>query len=247
MASRNRGKKRRKLRDLSVAPLTDAEKTALVDALTAGSNPITTAVLGAVTVEHELDSSLRRKLRTRDDSEWEGLVEERGPLSSLYAKIVLGHTLRLYNEKTMHDLHVLRAIRNAFAHSKRVIDFDYDLILNELNSAHVLTKKDKKLIPAASDPSRAARLLYVCLSLRLAVKFMTARTRAINRRQRRSKWSPLAEALLRTLPPKDAGESRPTSYLLGQSGDPKNLAPPTTPLGLYGLGSILARSEDKKK
>jgi len=60
--SRNRGKTKPKLRDLSEQPLTFEEQGALLDALVAATPPIVTAILGAVMVEHELETSLRRKL-----------------------------------------------------------------------------------------------------------------------------------------------------------------------------------------
>jgi hypothetical protein len=50
----SKGRKKPKLRDLSVNPLTYEEQTALIDAVAAAAHPINSAILGAVLVEHEL-------------------------------------------------------------------------------------------------------------------------------------------------------------------------------------------------
>ena len=86
-----KGKRKPKLRDYSHLSLTSAEYDALLDTVASPDRqPIATAVLGAVLVEHELEGLLRRKLKRSDDKTWEAMLEERGPLRSFYAKICYG-------------------------------------------------------------------------------------------------------------------------------------------------------------
>ncbi|MGH6848272.1 MAG: hypothetical protein ACREC0_12795 [Methylocella sp.] len=59
--TRNRGKPKPKLRDLSRARPTDEEPKTLIDAFYTAS-PIARAIIGAVLVEHELDELLRKKV-----------------------------------------------------------------------------------------------------------------------------------------------------------------------------------------
>ena len=53
-ASRNRGKRKPKLRDLSLSALTTEEITVTRDALRNATDPIATAILGTAVVEYEL-------------------------------------------------------------------------------------------------------------------------------------------------------------------------------------------------
>lgn len=46
-----------------------------------------------------------------------------GPLSSLNARIDLAYAFKLVDEETHHDLHVIRDIRNKFAHPKEGEDY----------------------------------------------------------------------------------------------------------------------------
>jgi hypothetical protein len=58
------------------------------------------------------------------------------PLSSFYAKIRMGFALRLYGERTFHDLDLLRELRNTFAHGKLVVDFDTPGVKWAINQFH---------------------------------------------------------------------------------------------------------------
>jgi len=51
------------------------------------------------------------------------LFDGYGPLASFFAKIDIGFALGLYNAKTRFDLHVIRSIRNDFAHAVEDITF----------------------------------------------------------------------------------------------------------------------------
>jgi hypothetical protein len=130
--SRNRGVPKPKLRDLSVNPLTHEEQNALADAIAATTSPIAVAIMGAVLVEHELETTLRSRLKISDDTKWKAMVDERGLFSNFDRKIAAGHALRRYDAEFRTNLDIVRAIRNAFAHSKRLITFDHPLISAEL-------------------------------------------------------------------------------------------------------------------
>jgi DNA-binding MltR family transcriptional regulator len=58
------------------------------------------------------------------------------PLSSFSAKIRMGFALRLYGERTFHDLELLRELRNLFAHGKLAIDFDTPEVKSAINQFH---------------------------------------------------------------------------------------------------------------
>jgi len=65
-----------KLRDLSRLPPEYDDIIALNDAFLRPQQPITTAILGAVMVEHELEQLLRSKLKHKDDETWAMLIAD---------------------------------------------------------------------------------------------------------------------------------------------------------------------------
>jgi hypothetical protein len=171
--SRNRGVKKPKLRDLSLAILTHEETRALRAAIPK-ADPIAAAILGTALVEHELDVLLRRRIPRNDNDTWEELVGENGPLGTFSAKIKMGYAFRLYDETTKHNLNILRTIRNGFAHARQIVNFNHVLVASELKKVKVLpngTKLDQKMIShiisATSDFQGSFFLLCIHLSFAL--------------------------------------------------------------------------------
>ena len=145
-----------KLRDLSRIQPEFHEAMDVSNALGKEAHPIATAILGAVMVEHELETLLRFRFKRKDDKTWAMLVAENGPLNSFSSMVLAGYALGIYDESMRNDLHIVRNIRNAFAHSKRLIHFDNPLIVKELERAtrSYLSKKFWKL--AKVQPQGAA-------------------------------------------------------------------------------------------
>jgi hypothetical protein len=85
------------------------------------------AIMASTFVENRLSMALRANFREEDDArEALGQIFSMGvnaPLSGFSAKINLGYLMRLYNKTVMKDLHLLRRIRNRFAHSMEVLSF----------------------------------------------------------------------------------------------------------------------------
>lgn len=255
-ASRNRGRKKPKLRDYSHLVLTAEERKAVSAAAhSMEQHPIVTAILGYVLVEHELDVLLRKKFKKTDDATWTELQDDRGPLRSFSAKISIGYALGIYNDKIQHDLNTVRIVRNAFAHSKKLLDFDDPLVIQELSGAHRLPTKFK--IQLRKDPNnQLAKASFIIICLKLEGAFFTIKNRATNARLRRLRRkvpaSPLANALLgygygvpQSLPYGLLHSSDPKldlqSSQRGQNGDPN----PSAPLGY--AKALLPFLDDKKK
>lgn len=257
MASRNRGVKKPKLRDLSQHPLTYAEQLSLLNAVDISAPPIAAAILGAVLVEHELEASLRRRIPRITDEIWLTMLDEQGPYSTFSRKITAGRALGLYDDAFKTNLDIVRVIRNTFAHSKRLIDFDHPLVAAELAKIaipHVGKRsftKIKRLPPKVS---------YLALCMQLAREILhrvnkarAATDRKADRRTKKSSdTSPLYRALapgfgLANLAPSDGSKSPLQSLLENQTGDP---SPPVLRAqigGLLGLGGEYLRRRDKKK
>lgn len=93
------------------------------------------AIIGVAWVEEELHAAIQSVLE-KDKTAWDRLFSKSGPLSSFSAKIDLARLLRMVSETVRGDLHIIRDIRNEFAHSVLAKD---DSVLS-FNSPHI---KDK--------------------------------------------------------------------------------------------------------
>jgi DNA-binding MltR family transcriptional regulator len=89
-------------------------QTALVEELT-GQTDRGVAIVGTAWVEEAIGEALHNLL-DKDQKSWLRLFGASGPLSTLSAKIDLARLLGLMTGTIKSDLHILRDIRNEFAH-----------------------------------------------------------------------------------------------------------------------------------
>ena len=71
------------------------------------------AVLGAALLDARLESLYNRRLRHAKDE----LLSGNGPLATFSARIRLAHALAWISDDVQYDLHVIRSVRNEFAHN----------------------------------------------------------------------------------------------------------------------------------
>lgn len=74
------------------------------------------AIVGAAWVEEELYAAAKSFLE-QDNKAWDRLFRKSGPLSSFSAKIDLARLLGIISAVIASDLHIIRDVRNEFAHS----------------------------------------------------------------------------------------------------------------------------------
>jgi DNA-binding MltR family transcriptional regulator len=240
---KGKGKQKPNLRDLSNISLTSEEERELAKA--AGHpNPTVTAIMAAVLVEHELEGLLRRRFR-KDGDTWLDLTGDNGPLGTFDKKIKTAHALGICDDITRKNLNIIRNIRNAFAHSKKLIDFNHELIVEELNKIsfrnEIARKKFDRLIK--SQQHRYQQLCFI-----ITFQLMRKHTKAIRSgTQRLSKRTsnnyPYANALmgfLNPFQPKIAGFGTP-SFPNQQSADPSGVS------ALGPLVGLLATEAKKQK
>ncbi|WP_156795653.1 hypothetical protein [Bradyrhizobium icense] len=152
--SRNRGKKTREKRDLLTRELSLEERSAMLDALLKPPIAISYGIIGALTVEHELELLIKSRLRKISQKEWEAILSDKeGPLGSFDRKIKFANYLGLLDEQIRANLDIIRNVRNRFAHTKRLISFDHSIIADELAKMAFPRGQKRKLAPTASfDP-----------------------------------------------------------------------------------------------
>jgi DNA-binding MltR family transcriptional regulator len=179
-----------KLRDLSRLPPEFDDVIALSDALSKDHHPITTAIIGAVMIEHQLDRLLRSKLKHKDDTTWAMLVGDNGPLRSFSSKIAMGYALGIYDKRMHSDLNIVRNIRNAFAHPKKLIQFDHLAVVAELRKATAIPTKFWKF-------KGRDTFHYISLCYRLSTKLIRIYRRRLKSTKHTPTTSEVVKALLR--------------------------------------------------
>jgi len=244
----SRGKPKPKMRDLSRAVPTDADTDMWRNTIYE-QHPMVCAIWGSSMVEHELEVLLREKIKRSDDKTWSKLTDRNGPLSSFSSKIDMGYAIGLYDDPMRANLHIVREIRNVFAHAKRVVTFDHELIINEIKSLQVPKqpgfKRDIRFIKANSKRGAMAfGALCLCLNsqiLRIQTRAMRAKTarlkRSLNRRRGWGLWQDLMTP-----------QSGPP-VLLPQSSQPGQAVSPSPPIQgglLAGLAQYFDGAKTKK-
>ena len=118
------------------------------------------------------------------------------PTRSLYAKIVTGYAFAIYNKKTRDNLHIVRAIRNAFAHSKKLIDFNDTLVVQEILKAPSTKKPMQRWIKENPMDARYGRAAYISLCQEVALTLLRRQLRATKASaKKRMRKSPFASLL----------------------------------------------------
>ncbi|MGA7562926.1 MAG: MltR family transcriptional regulator [Desulfobaccales bacterium] len=97
---------------------------AVVDKLREEQSDRACAILGVATLEALLENLLRRWMLPDAPEE---LFKSVGPLATFSARIDIAYAFGLISPLERRDLHLLRKIRNDFAH-----DFDHELVFTNL-------------------------------------------------------------------------------------------------------------------
>jgi hypothetical protein len=229
--ARNRGKSKPSLRDLSRIPPTLEERQANLKALRQDESPIATAILGAAMVEHELEIELRACFRRSDDETWNTLTGDTGPLGTFNQKIIAAYGFGIVDEILKDGLNTIRQIRNAFAHAKRLIGFEHELIVRELKSISLPKARRShryRRLADVQDMKAGARIAYGTLCLSLCIELLDRRLK-----RRQAKDSARSRTLRRRKVLSNALLQPPSSRRLGllgllagyQTADPKRLIP----------------------
>jgi DNA-binding MltR family transcriptional regulator len=83
-----------------------------------------TVIVGAAILEQTLLDALIAKMQPLSKTLKDRLFEGYGPLNSFSSKVDLSYALHIITKDIYDDLTTIRKIRNAFAHSVSLINFD---------------------------------------------------------------------------------------------------------------------------
>lgn len=94
----------------------------------AGDNDRSAAITLATLVDDQLGHAIEARLVPLSNTIRDSLYTEGGPLESFSAKINFGFALGLYGKQTRADLHLVRRVRNQFAHFFAINSFEHEEI-----------------------------------------------------------------------------------------------------------------------
>lgn len=229
---RNRGRIKPSLRSLSREKPTRQELLHQLDTMV-WAPPIILAVLTAAIIDQELEDLLRRKLKVADDTFFEELADNDGPLGTLSRKIDLGFALGLYDLGLRQNLHIVRKIRNVFAHARKLLDFDHELIGKEMRLVSLPKgrttpqhRQMKKIKLGQLTGKAAYEVIWVTVFSALIGRITRSHRASARNYARKAKGiskelHPLAWALL-NLPPSATPAGSPPPFPLRQIDDPKS-------------------------
>jgi DNA-binding MltR family transcriptional regulator len=120
-------KKRDPLKQISKHLPDRPEIDRILDGFRGGSD-MSVAITASAIVEARLEQLLTSRLKTTDQALINSLYQDRGPLSGFYAKTAMAEAMGVINPALARELHHLRDIRNAFAHSKVPLTFAHDAV-----------------------------------------------------------------------------------------------------------------------
>jgi DNA-binding MltR family transcriptional regulator len=98
--------------------------------------PRSAVVLAAALIDDVLSGAIRYRMVKLSKDEDDDLFEGNGPLASFSARIRMAYAPGIIGKKTRHDLNVIHEIRNAFAHVRRVMNFDTPEVSTLIKSLH---------------------------------------------------------------------------------------------------------------
>lgn len=76
-------------------------------------------------IEEMLEEAILSKMRPLSENFRDRLFEGYGPLSSFSARIDISYSLGIIDDHLLHDLRLIKSIRNEFAHSTFAMHFDH--------------------------------------------------------------------------------------------------------------------------
>ncbi len=98
------------------------------------------AIIETTSVEDALEDAILHKMVGLNNTEYSELFVGDMPLGNYGAKIKLGYALGIFGRRTRKDLDTIRWIRNAFAHSGKLLSFSTKEVADSCNLLTVVDR-----------------------------------------------------------------------------------------------------------
>jgi hypothetical protein len=96
------------------------------------------AIIAVSILEATLQQLVTSRLLKNDKEFLNRLFQNRGPMSDFNSKILVAEAFGIVTGPLASELHVMRDIRNAFAHSKVPLSFEHEVVKREVDGLKML-------------------------------------------------------------------------------------------------------------
>ncbi len=195
-------------------PYTSEQMQAIIDEIEKQTDR-GAAIIAAAVIEDVLERLITARFVELPSKRKKALFDQsNGPLSSLSSKIELGFALGLFNEERRGSLHLIREVRNTFAHTMDPISFE-DPRISKIVETRV-TPKVKAYTTMSSRTKFMFTFNIIFCFLGFAASFPHIRMNVLYNEPSYHKHFDVVLAatmhlLLERRAPKDALETRPSS------------------------------------
>lgn len=132
------------------------------------NSAVEAAILAGTFVEDRLGFAIKSffvKMPSRGNPERylteNALFDGYGPLATFFAKIDLGFALGIYDVDQRMDFHIIRSIRNEFAHALEPITFENESIVRKLSKLHCMQKGGYLAEQIRTSRIRSKKFVYI--------------------------------------------------------------------------------------
>jgi Mannitol repressor len=150
---KKRGNTNEEHRALFDGPPSPAEFEAITKEIDSASDR-SSAILAVNYVHNVLRFMIVTKFIKLSAAHIEKLYDQGGPLNTFSQCIELAYAIGILNEPCYRDLHIIRKIRNHFAHVLRAINFDNPEIAKLISKLTYVTKEIGNYIPITAEEGR---------------------------------------------------------------------------------------------
>jgi hypothetical protein len=120
-------------------PHSDAMITGVIDELGKQSDR-GAGIIAASLMEEILELAILNRLRPLSSDKYRNLFKGNSPLSTFAAKIDIAHAIGLINDLGHIQLHLIREVRNRFAHRIEPLNFEHPEIKQLIGSNELISK-----------------------------------------------------------------------------------------------------------
>ena len=118
-------------------------------------------------LEQTLEEAILTKFNLRADADETLFLNSAAPLlNDFYAKCSMAYLLGIVGKQTLHDLSVIRYVRNAFAHTRGNLTFDMEQLQNMLEH---LTAPDRWLEMMSGEHNQDLRERFIKTCFQIAM------------------------------------------------------------------------------
>lgn len=126
--------------------------------------------MGAALTETSLEQLIESRFLHTEPDLIGRIFLNRGPLSDFDSKILIAHAFGIITGPLADQLHSIKAIRNAFAHTDRPLSFENEIVTREVDTfpmaeAFIRYGQQKKILPRETIGSKRLFLLMAIITI----------------------------------------------------------------------------------